>query len=115
MWATATHRVGVLIVGVALVYATVAQGAFAADQAVVVIGLVGLAAAVALAGRRAVARPVVVAVGLLVALALWTAARAAGVGGGDWLGAAVWAGLPIIAIAASRWPSRAWPRALARC
>ena len=100
MWATATHRVGALIVGVALVYATVAQGAFAADQAVVVFGLVGLAAVVALAGRRAVARPVVVAVGLLVALALWTAARAAGVGGGDWLGAAVWAGLPIIAIAA---------------
>ena len=82
MWATATHRVGVLIVGVALVYATVAQGAFAADQAVVVFGLVVLAAVVALVGRRAVARLVVVAVGLLVALALWTAARAAGVGGG---------------------------------
>ena len=123
MWATATHRVGALIVGVALVYATVAQGAFAADQAVVVFGLVVLAAVVALVGRRAVARPVMVAAGLLVALAAWTAARAAdggglddalrglvggsgglGAGGGlgvSGLGAAVWAGLPILAVAAA--------------
>ena len=118
MWATATHRVGALIVGVALVYATVAQGAFAADQALVVFGLVGLAAVAALAGRRRMPRPVAVAVGLLVVLAAWTAARAAGgglddaprglVGGsglgaggaGSGVGAAVWAGLPIIAIAA---------------
>ena len=119
MWATATHRVGALIVGVALVYATVAQGAFAADQAPVVFGLVGLAAVVALAGRRRMPRSVAVAVGLLVVLAAWTAARAAGgglddaprglVGGsglgaggaGSGVGAAVWAGLPIIAIAAA--------------
>ena len=77
MWATATHRVGALLVGVALVYATVAQGAFAADQALVVFGLVVLAAVVAVVGRRRVPRPVAVAVGLLVALAAWTAARAA--------------------------------------
>jgi O-Antigen ligase len=96
MWATATHRVGVLIVGIALVYATVAQGAFAADQAAVVIALVGVAAALALAGRRATPRFVVVAVALLVALAVWTAARAAG---GP--AAAVWAGLPILAVAAA--------------
>ena len=78
MWATATHRVGVLIVGIALVYTTVAQGAFAADQAAVAIGLVGVAAAVAVVGRRSMPRSVVVAVALLVALAVWTAARAAG-------------------------------------
>ena len=119
MWANATHRVGALIVGVALVYATVAQGAFAADQALVVFGLVGLAAVAALAGRRRMPRSVAVAVGLLVVLAAWTAARAAGgglddaprglVGGsglgaggaGSGVGAAVWAGLPIIAIAAA--------------
>jgi len=119
MWATAAHRVGALIVGVALVYATVAQGAFAADQALVVFGLVGLAAVAALAGRRRMPRSVAVAVGLLVVLAAWTAARAAGgglddaprglVGGsglgaggaGSGVGAAVWAGLPIIAIAAA--------------
>jgi len=111
--------VGALIVGVALVYATVAQGAFAADQAVVVFGLVVLAAAVAAVGRRRMPRSVAVAVGLLVVLAAWTAARAAGgglddaprglVGGsglgaggaGSGVGAAVWAGLPIIAIAAA--------------
>jgi hypothetical protein len=112
MWATATHRVDALLVGVALVYATVVQGAFAADQAVVVFGLVVLAAAVSAVGRRRMPRSVAVAVGLLVVLAAWTAARAAGLAdggsggpagagaGGNWLGAAVWAGLPIIAIAA---------------
>ena len=151
MWATATHRVGALLVGVALVYATVAQGAFAADQAVVVFGLLALAAAVAVVGPRRMPRPVAVAVGLLVVLAAWTGARAAGLAdgpdgpdvlhghlgdgaggglgvagradgglgvvggvgavgaaggpagagaGGNWLGAAIWAGLPIIAIAA---------------
>ncbi|HEX3260934.1 MAG TPA: hypothetical protein VHS35_20625, partial [Pseudonocardia sp.] len=101
-----------LLVGVALVYATVVQGAFAADQAVVVFGLVVLAAAVSAVGRRRMPRSVAVAVGLLVVLAAWTAARAAGLAdggsggpagagaGGNWLGAAVWAGLPIIAIAA---------------
>ena len=111
MWATATHRVGALIVGVALVYATVAQGAFAADQAVVVFGLVGLAAVVALVGRRAVARPVVVAVGLLVALALWTAARAVG-------GPATRPCGPGCRSSRSplrRWPSRGWPRGPAPC
>jgi len=69
--------VDALLVGVALVYATVAQGAFAADQALVVFGLVGLAAVAALAGRRRMPRSVAVAVGLLVVLAAWTAARAA--------------------------------------
>src|SRR5690349_22198766 len=82
MWATAAHRVGALLVGVALVYATVAQGAFAADQAVVVFGLVVLAAVVAVVGRRRVPRPVAVAVGLVVVLAAWTAARAAGLADG---------------------------------
>ena len=51
MWATATYRVGALIVGVALVYANVAQGAFAADQAVVVFGLVALAGLLAALGH----------------------------------------------------------------
>jgi hypothetical protein len=107
---------GVLIVGIALVYATVSQGAFAADQAAVVIGLVGVAAAVALVGRRAMPRAVVVAVALLVALAAWTAARAAGLGDGlgglpdgvlgdggldGGLRAAVWFSLPILAVAAA--------------
>ena len=82
MWATATHRVDALLVGVALVYATVVQGAFAADQAVVVFGLVVLAAAVAAVGRRRMPRSVAVAVGLLVVLAAWTAARAAGLADG---------------------------------
>ena len=79
-------------------YATVAQGAFAADQAAVGYGLVGVAAVVALLTRRAVARPVVVAVGLLVALAVWTAARAVTSTG---FGGALWAGLPILAVAAA--------------
>ncbi len=83
-------------------YATVAQGAFAADQALVDYGLVGVAAVVGLLTRRAMARPVVVAVGLLVALALWTAARAAdGATRGGGLAAAAWAGLPILAVAAA--------------
>jgi O-Antigen ligase len=98
----AADRFGVLAVGIAVVYATVAQGAFAADHAAVGYGLVGVAAAVALLTRRAVPRPVVVAVGLLVALAVWTAARAAdGATQGSGLAAAVWAGLPILAVAAA--------------
>ena len=77
MWATATHRLGALIVGIALVYATVAQGAFAADQAAVVYRARRGRGGGGAGGAACRAPAVVVAVGLLVALAVWTAARAA--------------------------------------